>query len=46
MCFVGKRIIDSKIKTNFHMTSILCKDGIVGVVCVMLGVLISTSSRR
>ena len=46
LCFVGKRIIDSKIKTSFQITSILCKDGMIGMVCVVFGVLISTRSRR
>ena len=44
--FVGNRMIDSKMKTNFQITSILCIAGINGVICVVLGVLISTRSRR
>ena len=44
--FVGNRIIDSKMKTNFQITSILCMDGIIGMVDVVFGVVISTRSRR
>ena len=41
VCFIENKIMDSKMKTSFQMTSIVCNDSITGVVDAVFGVLIS-----
>ena len=46
VCFIGNKMMDSKMKTSFQITSILCSDGMLGVADAVLGVLINVRIRR